>query len=139
LIATLERHLKRAARKSQAAVGTAYQAISQDWRAHIQWVRMKVAYFRPVRLNGHLKREQIRWIDQLCELAKEGSRQRGYSPPAEEVLRHRIRLLLQYARRGRAKYLINLRAISDQERRYFLSHFLLQRLDLNSIKNRSGN
>ncbi len=133
LITTLERHLKRATRESRAALGASYKGQGEKWRAHLRWVRHRLANFKPTPPVRHSKRTQKAWIDELSIRATEGVLRRGYHPPTPNVLRHQIRLFLQYARRGRAKYLIDLHSLPDSELRYFMAHFLINRFELTPI------
>lgn len=79
-----------------------YAALMIAWKAHLRWMRLHIAYFKPwgKPIPGQRKRQQ-QSLDELMEMATHGLRNAGYQPPEEKELRHIMRLYARCARRGR--------------------------------------
>jgi hypothetical protein len=95
--------MKRANRILITEIGRKqYAALMIAWKAHLRWMRLHIAYFKPLGkpIPGLRKRQQ-QSLDELMEMAKRGLRNAGYQPPEEKELRRIIRPYARYARSGR--------------------------------------
>src|SRR6266852_3149028 len=71
VIASLERQLKRARRAYAADDGeSAYKEMRARWFAHLRWMRMHLAYFRPQRIKPQPRLLQRMVVDQACKIGK---------------------------------------------------------------------
>ncbi len=71
VIASLERQLKRARRAYAADDGeSAYKEMRARWFAHLRWMRMHLAYFRPQRIKTQPRLLQRMVVDQACKIGK---------------------------------------------------------------------
>ena len=138
LIRSLERHMKRANRALIKTVGkTRYATVIKTWNAHLRWMRLHIAYFRPWAKpnSGRLARLR-RDLDELMEIAKLGLREEGYQPPDDKELRHLMRLYARYARQGRIGMWIVGFLHEDKERflrKYHLAQFVINRSNLKEL------
>jgi hypothetical protein len=99
----LERHSKRATRLLKSCLrNDEFDALTQAWKKHLRWMRLYIAYFKPlppVRRGRKKRLQQI--INILVGMADRGLRNEGYeSPPAGE-LRRLMRMYARYSRRER--------------------------------------
>jgi hypothetical protein len=132
VIARLERQLKRARRAYAAEVGeSAYKEMRAGWFAHLRWMRMHLAHFRPQRIKTQPRLLQRMIVDQTCESAKTGILKRRYEPPPENELRRLVRLYLRYVRRERRAVTIGMLMNRPRLAEELLSNFVLDREDLN--------
>jgi hypothetical protein len=138
MIRSLEGEMKRANRALIAAVGKEeYSTLVIAWKAHLRWMHLRIAYFKPwgKPILGLRKRQQ-QSIDELTEMAKHGLRNAGYRPPKEKELRHIIRLYARYARDGRQGHW-TIRFLLDKSKdfkcTYYLAHFVIDRSKLKEI------
>ena len=98
----LEKHMKRANRvllrsHTPEEVG----AISTAWRGHLHWMRLHLAYFKPIQpLVGNLRARQRGAIDILVSMAEKGLQNQQHEAPSRAELRHVMRLYARSARRG---------------------------------------
>jgi hypothetical protein len=135
VILTLERHLKRANRAMQHSISAgAFVELMQDWRAHMQWMRLHIAYFKPPPpvVPGR-KIWQQNALDELMKLAESGIWIAGYQPPDDQELRRMMRLYVRSARRDReGKFTVAFSV--NHKLGYFvkdhLANFVLKRLQL---------
>lgn len=138
VIRSLERHMKRANRALMKTVGKEQcAALIVAWKAHLRWMRLHIAYYKPwgQPIHGIRKRQQ-RDLDDLMQMAKRGLRNAGYQPPTEKDLRHLMRLYARYARLGRQgnwtiRFLLEKKA--DFSRTYHLAHFVIDRSNLKEL------
>jgi hypothetical protein len=140
VIDSLERQLKTARRRYAAEAGEpAYKAMRARWFAHLRWVRMHLVYFRPVRVKTQLRRVQKLLIDECCEWARAGLINKKYEPPPAKELRRLVRLALRYVRRRRPRLRFPIRNLIDNPRfaQSVLANFVLDRLDLNPIQQKT--
>lgn len=103
VIHTLERHLKRANRALQKSdPPEAFALLMHDWKDHLIWMRLHIAYFKPPPLvvKGR-KIQQQRILDELMKMAEHGIRNEDHQPPEAKELRRMMRLYVRSARRGR--------------------------------------
>jgi hypothetical protein len=139
-IASLERQLKRARRAYAAENGeSAYKEMRTRWFAHLRWMRMHLAYFRPRRIKTQPRLLQRMIIDEACESAKAGILKRRYEPPPEKELRRLVRLYLRYVRRGRRGITTQMMITRSRLAEELLSNFVMDRKDLSPITERKGN
>lgn len=106
VILTLERHLKRANRALQKSVNPeAFAMLMHEWREHLIWMRLHIAYFKPFQpvVTGRRVQQQ-RILDELMTMAEHGVRNEGYQPPEAKELRRMMRLYVRSVRRGRETY-----------------------------------
>lgn len=103
VIKYLENCMKRAVRQFRKTAGSRqYKESSKEWQSHLQWVKYRLAYFKPYRRPGLGARGlQILCVNELVKMAEDAIRIRGYKMPAAESLRHVIRQFIAYSRRGR--------------------------------------
>ena len=94
MILTLERNLKRANRALLKSVSRSeFVAQMRDWRAHLNWMRLHIAYFEPLRPRAFgQKTRQQNILDELVRMAEHGIRIEGYQPPEAEELRRIMRM-----------------------------------------------
>jgi hypothetical protein len=94
VILTLERNLKRANRALLKSVSRSeFVAQMRDWRAHLNWMRLHIAYFEPLRPRAFgQKTRQQNILDELVRMAEHGIRIEGYQPPEAEELRRIMRM-----------------------------------------------
>ena len=74
VIRFLERHMKRANKVlHQAVTGDQYHALMADWIGHLRWMRLHIAYFKPLvkPILGRRIRQQ-RDLDELMRMAQRG-------------------------------------------------------------------
>jgi hypothetical protein len=134
VIGSLERHMKRANRALVNAVGKERYVESVDaWKAHLRWMRLRIAYFKPLAKPAVGQRvRQRRDLDELMKMAERGIRNAGYKPPDATELRRIIRLYARYARLGRQGHwtiqflLDSPKAFSSK---YHLGQFVIDRLN----------
>jgi hypothetical protein len=138
VIGSLERHMKRANRVLLKLVTREqYTALMNAWKAHLRWMQLHIAYFRPLPkiIRGRRIRQQ-REIDELMEMAVRGLQKEGYVPPDLKELRRMVRLYVRSARRGREgdctpRFLLDgSRGVSYC---WYLAKFILRRLDLKEL------
>ena len=140
VIANLERQLKRARRAYAADAGeSAYKEMRARWFAHLRWIRMHLAYFRPQRIKTQPRLLQRMIVDQACESARAGILKRKYEPPPEKELRRLVRLYLRYVRRGRRGVTIQVMINRPRLAEELLSNFVLDQKDLTPITERRDN
>lgn len=134
----LERHMKRANRALLKAVGKEpYAALMASWKSHLRWMRLHIAYYKPLGKPVHgLRKRQQRDLDDLMQMAKRGLRNAGYQPPDNKELRRLMRLYARYARLGRqgnwtVHFLLGEKA--GFSRTYHLAHFVIDRTKLKEL------
>lgn len=103
VINTLERHLKRANRGLQKSVTPeGFALLMKDWKDHLIWMRLHIAYFKPPPPVVKGRRiQQQRNLDELMKMAEHGIRNEDHQPPEAKELRRMMRLYVRSARRGR--------------------------------------
>ncbi len=138
MILTLERHLKRANRALQKSITqSAFAESMRIWREHLLWMRLHIAYFKPLPPVVKGRRiQQQKILDELTQMVKRGIRQEGYQPPEEKELRPMMRLYVRSARRGYqgeyvASYVLKTKLFDSTNRH--LSAFVLKRLKLKEL------
>lgn len=138
MIRSLERNMKRANRALSAAVGKEqYSTLTIAWKAHLRWMRLHIAYFKPwgKPIPG-LRKQQQQILDELMEMATHGLRNAGYQPPEEKELRHIMRLYTRYARDRRQGHW-TIRFLLDKRRdfnnTYYLAQFVINRSKLKEL------
>jgi hypothetical protein len=138
MILTLERHLKRANRALQKSISrVAFAERMHIWREHLHWMRLHIAYFKPMPQVVKGRRiQQQKILDELTQIVKRGIRQEGYQPPNEKDLRRMMRLFVRSARRDyqgeyTASYVIRTKSLDSTNRH--LSAFVLKRLKLKEL------
>jgi len=135
---SLERHMKRANRALIAAIGKEqYSALTVAWKAHLRWMRLHIAYCKPLSkpIPGRRKQQQ-QDLDDLMVMAKRGLRNAGYQPPEDKTLRHLMRLYARYAREGLQGHwtvLFLLDKRKDFSNTYHLAHFVIDRSTLKEL------
>lgn len=138
VILTLERHLKRANRTFPKSIPRSLFAMEiRDWRSHLRWMRLHIAYFKPVRpmVFGQKTRQQ-KILDELMRMAEHGIRIEGYQSPGAEELRRMMRMYVSSARRGREGlfdigYVLHQKP--DFNAKLHLGNFVIKRLKLKEI------
>jgi hypothetical protein len=138
VIHSLERNMKRANRALIAEIGEEeFSALRIAWKAHLRWMRLHIAYFKPWRkpIPG-LRRRQQQDLDELMQMAKHGLCDAGFRPPEEKELRRIIRLYARYARSGRQghwtiPFLLDKR--NEFNRTYHLAHFVIDHSKLKEM------
>jgi hypothetical protein len=135
VIRTLERHLKRANRFLQSLVSPEdYAAYMDAWKKHLQWMKLRLVYFKPLRPKGISSKRKAQYIvNMLVGIAVRGLRTIGYQSPEPIELRKMMRLYAQYARRGRELQFtlpFLLRNEKDIAAAKHLANFVLRRLTL---------
>lgn len=104
LIKLLEREMKRAARRSAAAgAGNAFEVLSEEWRAHLRWMQVHLAYFTPYRPGSGIGRLQRKRIDRLVAMVN-AIAIAGSVAPNEKLLRKTIRGFVHECHLGRVGY-----------------------------------
>jgi hypothetical protein len=137
VIHSLERELKRARRAYAAETGEpAYKAMRARWFAHLRWIRMHLAYFRPTKGKTQIRRVQKMIIDYGCERATRGLLLRKLEPPQD--LRRLVRLAVRYIRRGRIRLFIQQLTNNPPFAAEFLANFIEARRDLIPIQNQNN-
>jgi len=138
VITSLERSTKRANRGLISAAGEErYLALLLVWKRHLRWMRLRIAYFKPLGklLFGYRKRRQ-KDNDELMQNAKYGLRDAGNQPPNDIALRHFMRLYARYARDGRqghwtVRFLLETKTSFNS--RFHLAHFVIDRTKLKAL------
>jgi hypothetical protein len=139
VILTLERHLKRANRALQKSITrSAFAERMHIWREHLLWMRLHIAYFKPLPpvVKGR-KIQQQKILDELIQMVKRGIRQEGYQPPDEKDLRRMMRLYVRSARRGFQGEYIATRLLKNKNylsANQHLADFVLKRLKLKELQ-----
>ena len=134
VIRSLERHMKRANRVLIQAVGKEqYAALLVAWKAHLRWMRLHIAFYKPwgKPLHGRRKRQQ-RELDELMQMARRGLREVGYQLPDDKELRRIMRLYARYGRDGRQgdwTIQFHLEKKTEIYGRHHLAHFVIDRSD----------
>jgi hypothetical protein len=143
VILTLERHMKRANRAlAKSITPDRYAAIANAWKAHLLWMWLHIAYFKPMVRVIHGRRiQQQQTIDTLMKMAASGIRSEGYQPPDDKELRRIVRLYVRSARRGRegfysAAYLLNHKQLFTMNR--YIGQFVLDCLPLKELAANDG-
>jgi hypothetical protein len=137
-IATLERHLKRSNRAAIAILtNEVYEAVTWAWREHLRWMRLHLAYFKPLPpiITGRKLRQQA-IIDSLVDMATQGLRNKGVQSPNEFELRRLMRLFARSSRRGyRGSYTIQfmMKHSTNFTAKWYLANFVLDRVDLKPL------
>jgi hypothetical protein len=137
-IATLERHLKRSNRVAIAVrTNEEYSALTRAWRKHLRWMRLYLAYFKPLPpVRGGRKTRHQAIIDTLVDMAAQGLRDKGVHLPNEIELRWLMRLFARSSRRGcRAGYTIPFMMSHKTtfNAKLHLANFVLDRMDLKPL------
>ena len=139
VIQVLERNMKRANRALLKAIGTnQYDAVINDWKAHLRWMRLHLAFYKPLGKPPQGQRiRQQRDLDELMEMARHGVHDEGYRLPTGKQLRHLMRLYARYARGGRRGYL-SVRDLLENKSaystRWHLAQFVIDRSNLKELK-----
>ena len=94
VICSIERQMKRANRVLfKLVTWEQYAALVNAWTAHLRWMRLHIAYFKPLpkTIRGcKIGRQAI--LDELVLIAARGIRYQAYQPPELEELRRIMRL-----------------------------------------------
>jgi hypothetical protein len=140
VIRSLERHMKRANRSLlKSATRDGYAAIMSDWKAHLRWMHLHIAYFKPLPpvIRGRKTRYQ-QILDALVLMANRAIQNDGYVPPESRELRKMMRLYVRSVRRGRETYSIRflLDNFGTLNAAWHLARFVLQRLTLKELPQR---
>jgi len=103
LIKFLEKHMKRAERRFVSERSRAdFQHLSKEWRAHLRWMKYRLAYFKPFRpVATGMRPMQRRRIDLLVAMAQNASEAKKRQIPNDKVLRDIIRRFVRDCHRGR--------------------------------------
>jgi len=131
-IRSLERHMKRANRALLVTLTKAeYQALMQVWHEHLRWMRLHLAYSKPLPpiVKGKKKRQQ-EILDILVDIAADGLKKEGYVPPEPRELRRVLRLYVHSSNRGREgvnSYRFLLRYPNHVDTKWFLVRWVLSR------------
>lgn len=138
IIVTLERHLKRANRALQRSIPqSSFAALMRAWKAHLRWMRLHIAYFKPPpRVVRGRKLQQQRALDELMEMAEQAIRHEGFRPPDSKELRRMMRPYASSARRGReGEYSVpyTLKRKLFYSANLHLADFVLDRLKLKEL------
>lgn len=138
VIATLDRHVKRANCALQKAVtNEEYGALQKEWEDHLRWMRIRIVYYKPwpkVTSKPRLRQQKV--IDDLMWMAERGLRNEGYQPPDPVELHRVVRLYVASARRGRegkwdVHYLLERKGWFQTKRH--LACWILDRLKLKKL------
>jgi hypothetical protein len=92
---------------------------SAEWRAHLRWMQLHLAFFKRIRVGSpNTRRMQRKNIDQLVSMAKKEIAAVGYEMPEDKRIRNAVRLFISECRRGRVgyrhyRYLLNRRDEPD--------------------------
>jgi hypothetical protein len=138
VICSLECHMKRANRLLLKSVTQEqYKVLMNAWTAHLRWMRLHIAYFKPLPkvIRGRRIRQQHD-LDDLTQMALRGLQKEGYVPPDLKELRRMMRLYVRSARRGREgdwtpRFLLSgSRGVSYC---WYLAKFILRRLELKEL------
>jgi hypothetical protein len=138
VICSLERHMKQANRVLLKLVTREqYNALVNAWKAHLRWMRLHIAHFkpRPPIIRGRKIRHQA-ILDELMRMADHRIRILGYQPPEPEELRRIMRLYASSARRWRegpytVQYMMENKTYYQAT--CYLSTFVMHRLDLEKL------
>ena len=138
VILSLERHMKRANRTSMKAIGKkGHDALVASWKAHLRWMRLHIAYFKPWGQPVHgLRKRQQKDLDELMQMAKRGLRNARYQQPSDKELRHVMRLYARYSRQGRQGNWTVHSLVENKQRfdnTYHLAHFVIDHLRLKEL------
>jgi hypothetical protein len=140
VIHTLERHAKRANRSLLKSVPRdAYDSVMDAWRLHLRWMRLHIAYFKPLTIRGRVrgsKGKQQKMLEELTQMAKVAIENEGFEQPDSSELWCILRLYARSARRGRegihgVHYMV--RNIHLAEPRVYLLDFIHKRLKLKEL------
>ncbi len=136
VIHTLERHAKRANRTLLKSVPRdAYGLIMDAWRLHLRWMRLHIAYFKPLTMKG-LKGKQQKMLKELMEMAVVAIENDGFEQPDRSKLWQIMRLYASSARRSREgihniHYMVRNKHLAEP--RVYLVDFILKRLKLKEL------
>ena len=138
MILSLERHMKRANRASMKAIGKkGHDALVDSWKAHLRWMRLRIAYFKPLGQPVHgLRKRQQKDLDDLMQMAKRGLRNARYHQPSDKDLRRVMRLYARSSRQGRQGKLTVHSLVENKQRfdnTYHLAHFVIDHLKLKEL------
>ena len=134
VIRSLERHMKRANRcLLKSATRERYSSIMIDWKVHLRWMHLHIAYFKPLPLiirNRRLRHQQI--LDSLMVLADRGIQNEGFEPPEWRELRKMMRLYVRSDRRCREGFTTRflMENFGTLYAASYLARFVLRRLTL---------
>jgi hypothetical protein len=136
-IASLERHMKRANRSLRRyTTAEEYKALVDVWQQHVRWMRLHLAYFKPLPSIGRSKTRHKLNLDILAGMAVSGLRNEGYEPPEKAELRRIMRLFAASARRGRESvYTVPemLRHQKNFNHKRYLARFIIDRSNLRRL------
>jgi hypothetical protein len=135
VIASLERHMKRANRALIKSITKEQLTLLMNaWSAHLRSMRLHLVYFKPLRpVNRDRKIRQQAILDELMKMADRGIRNAGYQPPDKQELRRMMRLYASSARRWReGPYTLQfmMEHKTNFSATWYLSEFVIRRLDL---------
>ena len=137
VIQTLERHVKRANRTLLKAVSRdAYELLMNAWRNHLRWMRLRIAYFKPLRGIRGRKVQQQKMLDELMQMAQVAIENDGFEQPEPSELWRIMRLYASSARRCREgihniHYMLRNKHLAEP--RVYLVDFILKRLKLKEL------
>lgn len=80
---------------------TEYQLLIEMWRQHLRWMRLHLAYFKPLPPILHSKRRKKEILDILTDMALKGLKNEDCVPPDLSELRRVLRLYVRSSNRGR--------------------------------------
>ena len=137
VIRSLERYMKRANRSLlKSATRDGYAAIMFDWKGHLRWMHLHIAYFKPlppVIRSRKLRHQKI--LESLMVLADRGLQNEGFEPPKWRELRKMMRLYVRSDRRCREGFTTRF-LMENFGRLYaasYLARFVLRRLTLKEL------
>jgi hypothetical protein len=138
-IRSLERYTKRADYRLRKLVpAEAFSKFMNSWRANLRWIRLHLAYFKPLQprlLEGRKTAFQI-ILNELIDVAKEAMEREGYLSPNDHELRRVMRLYSCSSRRFRegpytAQYIFEHH--SSEGTRWHLIEFIEKRIPLKLV------
>lgn len=136
VIHTLERHAKRASRTLLKSVPRdAYGLLMDAWRLHLRWMRLHIAYFKPLTMKGR-KGKQQKMLEELMQMAEVAIEKDGFEQPDPSELWRIMRLYASSARRGRegihnVHFMVRNKHLAGP--RVYLVDFILKRMKLKEL------
>lgn len=142
VIKSLENAMKKANRRFIKLVSKKdLDSQSQQWQAHLRWMKYHILYFKPFPpvVPGH-RLYRMR-LDQLVAAAEAGLQDQAYELPSKEELRRMMRRYARYSRRDRMgandfRLLLKDRE-EDWKLQWALVEFLEKQLDLKQVSDES--
>jgi hypothetical protein len=134
VLRSLERQLTPSNRLAAKTAGNEYQQTLRRWQEHLQWIRTRLVYFRPLKPVGKTGTFYRATVLKVIENMTAGLKDWGYPIPSFEELRRLARSALKTARREEEPWLAGQLREGSPDVNHFLADIAIRRCHLIELK-----